>query len=301
MKDNKVKNGVIYGLIAYLIWGILPIYWKLLEDVHAGAVLAHRIVWSFVFMILFILLTKKWTLFVQQCKEVFFSFKSLMTITAASLFISLNWLIFIWAVQHEYVVQASLGYYINPLLSVLMGMIFLKEKLSLAQMLSFLLAGIGVAYLTIDYGIFPWVSFLLAFTFAMYGLLKKVANVSAMFSLAIETLLVTPIALVYLLITFGKDIGFRTTTILEGSLLFFSGVATAIPLLLFGMAVISVPLSMIGFLQYIAPTLMLIIGVFFYGEAFTTAHIITFTLIWISLMMYMSTSLRKKGKKRQVH
>lgn len=301
MNDNKVKSGIILGIIAYILWGFLPIYWKLLDNVPSGAVLAHRIVWSFVFMVLYILFTKRWTLFIQQCKDIFFNAKVLLAITAASIVISLNWLTFIWAVQHDYVVQASLGYYINPLLSVLLGMIFLQEKLSKAQFLSFLLASIGVAYLTIDYGTFPWVSFALAISFATYGLFKKVANVSAVFSLAIETLLVTPLALGYLIFTFGIGIGFGDATITKDILLLFSGVATAIPLLLFGMSVINIPLSMVGFLQYIAPTIMLIIGVFFYGEPFTTAHIITFSLIWISLFIYMSASIRERKKKSTSH
>ena len=297
MIDKKIRHGIFYGLSAYIIWGFLPIYWKLLDNVDAGAVLAHRIIWSFVFMILFILVTKKWSLFIQQCKEIFLNAKVVTLITVASLLISFNWLIFIWAVQNEFVVQASLGYYINPLISVLLGMIFLREKLSKLQIFSFILAGIGVIYLTFDYGIFPWVSFVLAITFALYGLLKKVANVSAVFSLAIETLIVTPIALVYILFVFGGNMGFGQTTISETLLLLFSGVATAVPLLLFGMTVIRIPLSMVGFLQYIAPTLMLILGVFLFGEAFTTAHIITFTLIWLSLIIYMYSSIRDRERK----
>lgn len=298
MTDKHIKQGIIYGLCAYIIWGFLPIYWKLLDGVDAGAVLAHRILWSFVFMIIFIFATKQWSLFVEQCKEIFLNVKVVTLITAASLLISFNWLIFIWAVQNEYVVQASLGYYINPLISVLLGMIFLRERLSKLQITSFVLAGIGVFYLTFDYGVFPWVAFILAFTFAMYGLLKKVANVSAVFSLAIETLIVTPIALLYLIVVFGNDLGFGQTNMTESLLLLFSGMATAIPLLLFGMTVIRIPLSMVGFLQYLAPTLMLILGVFLYGEPFTKAHIITFTLIWMSLIIYMYSSIQNQRRRK---
>lgn len=299
MTNSKVKMGIIYGITAYIIWGFLPIYWKFLENVDAGAVLAHRIIWSFVFMIIFILVTKKWNLFILQCKEIFLNKRVLITITLASLLISFNWLIFIWSVQNNYVVQASLGYYINPLISVLFGIIFLREKLSALQILSFVLAGIGVIYLTFDYGVFPWVSFILAFTFASYGLLKKLANVSAVYSLAIETLIVTPIALIYLLFAFGGSLGFAGTSPTEFSLLVLSGVATAIPLLLFGITVIAIPLSMVGFLQYIAPTLMLLIGVFLYNEAFTNAHLITFGFIWFSLILYMYSSIRKQRKHRE--
>lgn len=298
MSSSKGNIGIIYGLSAYLLWGFLPIYWKFLEGVDAGAVLAHRIIWSFVFMLLFILITKQWTLFIEQCKAIFSNKKVLLSITVASLVISLNWLIFIWAVQNDFVVQSSLGYYINPLISVLFAMIFLGERLANLQIFSFVLAGIGVVYLTIDYGVFPWVSLLLAISFAVYGVLKKVANVNAVHGLAIETLIVTPIALGYLLFTYGGNLGFSGVSPAEVTLLTFSGVATAIPLLLFGLAVVTMPLSVIGFLQYIAPTIMLLIGVFLYGEAFTSAHAITFIFIWISLVLYMYSSLRAQRKQR---
>lgn len=298
MSNTNAKSGIVYGISAYLIWGFLPIYWKFLENIDSGAVLAHRIIWSFVFMIGFILITKRWTLFTQQCKAILNNKKVLITITMASLIISLNWLVFIWAVQNGYVVQSSLGYYINPLISVLFAIVFLRERLSALQLFSFVLAGIGVIYLTVDYGVFPWVSLMLAVTFASYGLLKKVANVDATFGLAIETLIVTPIALIYLLFTFGPGMGFQTTSTSEILLLICSGAATAIPLLLFGIAVTTMPLSVVGFLQYIAPTIMLFIGVFLYKESFTQAHAITFTFIWISLILYMYSSLKKQRKKR---
>lgn len=296
MSNNRVNSGIIYGLSAYFIWGFLPIYWKFLESIDSGAVLAHRIIWSFVFMIGFIIITKRWTLFIQQCKKILQDKKVLITIVIASLFISLNWLVFIWAVQNGYVVQSSLGYYINPLISVLFAVVFLHERLSRLQIISFVLAGIGVVYLTIDYGVFPWVSFMLAITFASYGLLKKLANVDATFGLAIETFIVTPVAFIYLWFSFGIGIGFEDSSLTEIMLLIFSGAATAIPLLLFGMAVITIPLSMIGFLQYIAPTIMLLIGVLLYKEPFTFAHGITFSLIWLSLVLYMYSSLRNQRR-----
>src|SRR5699024_7528206 len=223
-----------FGITAYILWGILPIYWKLLDGANADVVLAHRILWSFVFMLVFIGVTGRWTDFFQECKRMIKKRKKLLIITTASIFISLNWLVFIWAVQNDYVVQASLGYYINPLVSVLFAVIFLKERLSKGQIISFILAAIGVFYLTFDYGIFPWVSFLLAFSFAIYGLLKKLVNMNATFSLTIETLIVTPIALLYLLIATGPSLGFVEGSIDINILLMGAGVATAVPLLLFG-------------------------------------------------------------------
>lgn len=303
MSDNEknVKNGIIIGLSAYLIWGLLPIYWKWLENVSPEIVLSHRIIWSFIFMAFFILVTKKTNAFHAQCKEIIKSKKTMFAIIAASIIISSNWLIFIWAVQNDRVVESSLGYYINPLMNVLLGVFVLKEKLTKAQTTSFILAGIGVTYLTISYGVFPWVSLALASTFAVYGLVKKLVNLNATFSLTLETLIVTPITLIFLIYSSGIDLGFAHETATTNLLLILSGVATAVPLLLFGIAVLHIPLSLAGFLQYIAPTIMLLLGVFLYGEDFTTAHLITFTLIWISLILFMASSLKqhKKNFKQQ--
>lgn len=300
MQERNIKKGIFYGVSAYLIWGFLPIYWKLLEPVSAEVVLAHRIIWSFIFMIVFIVITKQLRSFLKECKKILHHKKTLLIIVSASFIISSNWLIFIWAVQAERVIQVSLGYYINPLMSVLFGVFFLKEKLSPAQVLSFVLAGIGVLYLTITYGVFPWISLSLAATFAVYGLLKKVVPIRSAFSLAIETLIVTPIALIYLVI-FGNNLGFAQGSFSINLLLISAGVATAIPLLLFGSAVQLMPLSMSGFLQYIAPTIMLLMGIFLYNEPFSIPHLITFTLIWISLILYMSTSLQHKKKAELKH
>lgn len=290
------KSGIPTGIVAYILWGLLPIYWNFLEHIGADIVLAHRIIWSFVFMLLFILFTRSWTSFIAECKQIIHNKRKLLFITSASIIISLNWLVFIWAVQNEHVVQTSLGYYINPLISILFGVLLFKEKLSKAQIGSCIIAGIGVLYLTFNYGVFPWISITLAITFALYGLLKKLANIQASFSLAIETFIVTPIAFIYLLSMHGTSLGFTTGAPGDYMLLIFSGVATALPLLLFGSAVLHIPLSMLGFLQYIAPTIMLIIGVFLYGEVFTDAHLITFILIWFSLILYMSASFRKRKK-----
>lgn len=299
MEKQNIKKGIFLGASAYLIWGFLPIYWKFLESASAGAVLAHRIIWSFVFMLILIAATKQMPAFLNELKKILRHKKTLFIIASASIVISFNWLIFIWAVHEEHVIQVSLGYYINPLMSVLLGVIFLKEKLSPAQIVSFLLAGIGVLYLTASYGVFPWVSLGLASTFALYGLLKKIVHISSTFSLAIETLLITPIALSYLIFMFGGSLGFSNGSTSINLLLLGAGVATAVPLLLFGSSVQHIPLSMAGFLQYIAPTIMLFIGVFLYGEEFTSAHLFTFSLIWVSLILYMASPL--KSRKSHVH
>ncbi|MBP1948943.1 EamA family transporter RarD [Virgibacillus litoralis] len=289
-QDNKI--GILYAAGAYLLWGFLPAYWKLIDQVPPDEILAHRILWSFIFMIIVVIVVQKWKLFLKECRIILNDRKKLTGITFASIAISINWLTFIWAVNNEHVIQASLGYYINPLVSILLGMIVLKETLTRGQMLSFLLAAIGVINLTISYGVFPWVSLLLAFSFAIYGLLKKTVDVSAMFGLTIETMIVTPIALIYLLSISGSSLAADPMFSSFGLLLFGAGVVTAIPLLLFASGAKRIPLSMVGFLQYIAPTIMLVLGVFVYQETFSLAHFISFALIWTALIIYMSSAHR---------
>ncbi|SDQ11635.1 chloramphenicol-sensitive protein RarD [Virgibacillus subterraneus] len=296
-QENKI--GIIYAAGAYLLWGFLPAYWKLIDQVPPDEILAHRILWSFIFMIIVVLVVQKWKLFLKECRIILNDRKKLTGITFASVAISINWLTFIWAVNNEHVIQASLGYYINPLVSILLGMIVLKETLTRGQMLSFLLAAVGVINLTISYGVFPWVSLLLAFSFAIYGLLKKTVDVSAMFGLTIETMIVTPIALIYLLSIPGSSLASDPMFSSFGLLLFGAGVVTAIPLLLFASGAKRIPLSMVGFLQYIAPTIMLVLGVFVYQETFSLAHFISFALIWIALFIYMSSAHRSSGRLRE--
>lgn len=299
--NRNIKLGIILGLGAYLMWGFLPIYWKYLESVRPDVVLSHRIIWSCIFMLLIVLFTKQTRSFITECRRILHQKKTLIIITTASILISLNWLIFIWAVQNEYVIQTSLGYYMNPLINVLLSVVFLKETLSKAQITAVALAAIGVIYLTLSYGVFPWVSIVLALTFSIYGLLKKIVQLSPTFSLAIETLIVTPIAIIYLLFTFGPGIGMAGNLLNVNILLVLAGVATAIPLLLFGTAVQHISLSMVGFLQYIAPTIMLFIGIFLYNEAFTKSHLFAFVFIWIALIIYVASTLKPKKQRNISH
>ncbi|WP_068673930.1 EamA family transporter RarD [Oceanobacillus sp. Castelsardo] len=304
--NNQEKTGMMNTAIAYLLWGLIPLYWRALDHVPSGEILAQRILWSFVFMILLILFVGKWNPFMKTCKEILHNKKGLFRITLATLFISVNWLVFIWAVNGENVVQVSLGYYINPLISILLGIIVLKEKSSTSQNVSFILASIGVLYLTFSLGVFPWVSLVLAVTFAFYGLLKKKMNLNAMFGLAIETAIITPIALIY--ISFLPQHHFQMGNALTTTNWLFigAGVVTAIPLLLFGSGAKYIPLAMVGILQYIAPTLMLMMGVFLFNEEFTFSHLIAFLFIWSALVIYMGSHMKpskkrhKPGKVKQV-
>jgi chloramphenicol-sensitive protein RarD len=292
MQSQSSKSGVIYAALAYVMWGVLPLFWNLLEEVDAGHLLAHRIVWSFVTMILIVLVLGKIRPFIQQVKDLFLNKRAFWGLFAASLTVSVNWLVFIWAVNAGHVLQSSLGYYINPLISILLAMIFLKEKSTRLQIASFILAAFGVIYLTVSYGVFPWVSLLLAISFAVYGLLKKVVTIPPMFGLTIETMFVTPLAVLYLLFAPVAE----GTTISTGTavILFLSGAATAAPLLLFAHGARRLTLTQIGLLQYIAPTLMLLLGVTLFGEAFTHAHLIAFSCIWGALVLYTISGIRLK-------
>lgn len=299
MEQNDEKVGIIYTASSYLLWGFLPIYWKLIQEVPAGEILAHRIIWSFLFMVAVILVMRKGKSFIKECKLIIRDKRKLIGISLASVAISINWLTYIWAVNSDHVIQASLGYYINPLVSILLGIIVLNESLTRRQLLSFILAVIGVLYLTISYGVFPWVALLLAFSFGLYGLLKKMVDIGAMFGLAIETMIVTPLALIYVT-TFSENT-FAQNDILSSTNLFLigAGIVTAIPLLLFASGAKKIPLSMVGFLQYIAPTIMLILGVFVYHETFSISHLVSFMLIWIALIIYMGSAYRRPSKRKR--
>ncbi|HET7579994.1 MAG TPA: EamA family transporter RarD [Bacillales bacterium] len=284
--SNEQFLGGAAAIGAYFLWGIMPIYWKLIEGATAKEILANRILWSFVFMILVLLFTKNMARLKHDLKVLAAEPKRLMIMIGASLVITVNWYTFIWAVNHGHVVEASLGYYINPLVSVLLGIVFLKEKLTLWQLVSCGLALVGVLIMTIHTGVFPWVSLGLAMSFGFYGLLKKTVHLPAMTGLTLETSIMTLVALVFL-IFFDTNTGHVLTADpgLEW-LLIGTGVITAIPLLLFAAGANRISLSMVGFFQYIAPTLMLILGTLVYHESFNHEDLIAFVLIWISLVLF---------------
>jgi chloramphenicol-sensitive protein RarD len=292
MEKDTDRLGIVFAVGAYFIWGFLPIYWKFIDYVPAGEILAHRIIWSFIFMVIIVLAVRKWPGFVRECKTILKDKKKFFSITMASVVISINWLTYIWAVNSDHVLQASLGYYINPLVSIILAIIVLKEKLNKSQTISVILASMGVLYLTFSYGVFPWVSLLLAVTFALYGLLKKVVDIPAMYGLTIETMIITPIALIYLFFLPENTFSLPSITTSENVILMGAGVVTAIPLLLFASGAKRIPLAMVGFLQYIAPTLMLLIGVFIYHETFSLEHLISFGFIWLALLIYLGSVYR---------
>ena len=281
------QKGALWVFTAYVLWGFMPIYWKSLHHVSSGEILVNRIIWAFLLTVLALLLMGQGVKLVNDLKDLWKTQKQFWSLCAASFLVTINWFTYIWSVNHDFIVQASLGYYINPLVSVLLGIIFLKEALNRNQKAAFLLAAAGVTILTIHYGVFPWISFVLAITFALYGLIKKHIKVDATRGLAIETAFTVPIALIaYGWIFSTGDAVIMDTNPLTVVLLILTGIATALPLVFFAKGVPSIPLYVTGFLQYIAPTMMLIIGVLIYGESFGKFEWLSFAFIWIALLVF---------------
>lgn len=290
---ENYKQGIFFGLAAYVLWGILPVYWKALELVSPFEILSSRFMWSCVFVFLLIIFQKKWLLFTKEVKQVFSNVKTGAAMAAAGITISFNWGTFIWAVNNGHIVETSMGYYINPLVSILFAVVFLRERLDKMQLAAITCAFIGVASMVYSFGKIPWVSLTLAFTFALYGLLKKILPVSALTSIMLETLLITPLALVYECTLWQQGVSFYASGNLQVIMMLTgAGVVTAIPLLLFTAGARLLPLKIIGFLQYISPTLTLLIGVFVYNEAFTASHLLAFGWIWAALLLFIVSQLR---------
>lgn len=290
---ENYKQGIFFGLAAYVLWGILPVYWKALELVSPFEILSSRFMWSCVFVFLLIIFQKKWPLFAKEVKQVFSNVKTGAAMVAAGITISFNWGTFIWAVNNGHIVETSMGYYINPLVSILFAVVFLRERLDKMQLAAITCAFIGVASMVYSFGKIPWVSLTLAFTFALYGLLKKFLPVSALTSIMLETLLITPLALVYEYSLWQQGVSFYASGNLQVIMMLTgAGVVTAIPLLLFTAGARLLPLKIIGFLQYISPTLTLLIGVFVYNEAFTASHLLAFGWIWAALLLFIVSQLR---------
>ncbi len=289
-------GGLLAAACAFVLWGVLPVYWKLLQEVPAYEILCHRMSWSLVLTLGLVFLTGRQAVFLQALKER----KNLITFTATGLLLALNWLLYIWAVNAGFIVEASLGYFINPLINVLFGMIFFREKMRPVQWLALLLAFLGVLYLTIYYGRFPWIAIALAVTFATYGLLHKKNDLGALDGLCLETgILFLPAAavLVGLACTGAGSLG---RIDLSGSLLLVgTGVITTVPLLFFGYAAKKIPLSTLGLMQYLAPSINLVIGVFVYGEEFPRTRMVGFMLIWGALAIFMIENMFRRFRKKK--
>ena len=288
-RGNEQVWGVFYAVMAFIIWGISPAYWKLMKNIPSIEIIAHRIVWSFVFLLPLIVLRGRWHEFTAAIKNI----RTFGILLSTAILVSGNWLIYIWAINSDYLLEASLGYYINPLVNVLLGMVFLKERLRPLQIAAVLIACTGVLYQTVLYGQFPWIALSLAFSFGFYGLIRKAAPVGSLVGLTVETMLLFIPSAVYLvyLDRLGAGSLFRVNFTLDG-LLMFTSVATAVPLLLFALGAKRINLSTLGLLQYIGPSGMFLLAVFAYSEPVSFGQIITFVCIWIALALYSFDSIR---------
>lgn len=295
-----LRQGYLYGIGAYVMWGILPLYWKLIDFIPAYEILAHRILWSFVFVLGILYFQGN----IHRLKEVISDKNNVLRLFCSTVFITINWGLYIWAINSEHVVEASMGYYMNPLFVVLIGVLVLKEKLSIYQMISLFMAALGVVIITVQYGSIPWVSLILAISFAFYGLMKKKLKLDATVGLALETAILTPIVLSFIL--YRQYLGIEaigTVSAASVSILIGSGIVTALPLLWFAEGANIIPLSSMGFLQYIAPTISLILGIFVFKESFTRAHMISFGFIWAGLIVYslaQINEMRKQNIKKEI-
>ncbi len=287
--------GVIYAGAAFVIWGLAAVYWKELGSVPPLEIIAHRVAWSFFFLFSLIILQRQWNQFVVILQNP----RMLLILLSTSILVGANWLLYVWAVNNNHLLQASLGYYINPLVNVVLGMVFLKERLRRPQILAVLLATIGVLYLTIQYGQFPWIAICLAMSFGLYGLIRKVAPVSPLVGLTVETLLLLLPAIGYLLYLDFQGTGTIFRVSLKFDLLLIGcAPLTAVPLLFFTAGAKRLYLSTVGLMQYIGPSGMFLLAVFYYHEPFSTAQIWTFVMIWTALVIYSTDSVMYYRRER---
>lgn len=294
---RQAMLGGIGAASGYAFWGLTVIFYKQLTHVPPYEVLAHRTLWSVLLTVALIFLFKRRAAFFAALTNK----RLLLTLTATSLIIGTNWFVFIYSINEERVLETSLGYYINPLISVLIGVAFLSEKLTRPQITAVVLAAIGVIIMTIDFGEVPWISLFLAVTFAIYGYLRKITKVDPLEGLAIEVIILLPFAIAYLVFMESSE---GTALMHEGSwtvfLLMLAGPMTVIPLFLFNYGAQRIRLATLGLMQYLAPTVQLVIAVWMYGEALTDTHLVTFGLIWAGLALFSWDTWRRERELRRV-
>ena len=288
---GETRRGVLLGLAAWVMWGFFPLYWPLLEPAGAIEILAHRIFWSMLVMVGLVIATRRRA----TLRATFAVRRTRRLLAAASVLITVNWGTDIWGVNHHHVVETSLGYFINPLVSVLMGVLLLGERLRTLQWVALGIAGVAVLALTVEYGHPPWVALILAFSFGSYGLAKKKANAGAVESLVIETAVISPVALgyiVFLMLTGAST--FENHGVWHVVLMMGTAVITVVPLLCFGGAATRIPLSTLGLMQYLTPTVQFILGLVVFGEPMPPMRWVGFGLIWLALALFTVESLRNR-------
>ncbi|MDQ6655694.1 MAG: EamA family transporter RarD [Verrucomicrobiota bacterium] len=286
---QQERRALIAGIAAFGFWGIIPVFWKFLRAVAASEILAHRFVWTTAFLVCLLTWQRRWPEVAAAAR----SRRTILYCLASGTAISCNWLMFIWAVNANRVLETSLGYFMTPLVNVLFGAVFLRERLTRAQFAAVVLATLGVLNLTFGYGRFPWIALGLCISWGFYGLLRKASRTAAIPGLFFETTLLLPVAVAYLVVLQTRGaIFFGPAHAGLSAVLISSGVITGAPLVWFGVAARHLRLSTIGFLQYLAPSGTFFLGVFLYHEPFTRAHLLTFTLIWIALAIFTTEAIR---------
>src|SRR5680860_24476 len=293
----EIRRGFLLGAAAYSMWGLFPLYWPLLKPAGAVEILAHRIVWSLVATAVLIVVLKRR----KNLKVVLTTPRTRAILAIAAVVIAVNWGTYIWGVNNDHVVEASLGYFINPLVTVMMGVLVLGERLRRLQWVAMGLATVAVVGITIEYGRPPWVALVLAFSFGTYGLAKKKANAGAVESLTVETLVLTPIALGYLLWLMGQGTStFGHAGLGHVALIVGTGVVTAIPLICFGAAATRVSMTTLGMLQYLAPTIQFALGVFLFHEPMPTMRWLGFALVWVALAIFTFETVNHRRRQMRL-
>lgn len=297
MDHKQYISGLIFGASAFLLWGLLPIYWKLVDDISPYLIFAHRAFWSFVFMTILLFINRR----IPELKEALLNPRTIKITTLSAILISMNWLIFIWAINNGYIIESSLGYFINPLVMTVFGVFFYKEKLSRYEWIGIGFATLGVIIKSLYYGSVPIIALLLAISFALYGLLKKKSDLDALLGLGVETLIISLPCLIYILLAEYHSVGISNNfPAYYWPLIMVSGIVTALPLILYGKGAKILPMTIMGFLQYIAPSLMLLLGIFVYKEEFTVYDMIPFGMIWIGLVFFSYSQFRLLFKMKYV-
>jgi chloramphenicol-sensitive protein RarD len=286
-----MRSGIIYAALAFFCWGLFPIYFHALGEVPPLQILAHRMLWSLAFLLVVLLLRRQWKwLNVVRQPRVFFSFM------LSALLLSANWLVYIWSVANHHVIEASLGYFINPLVNIVLGYLILKERMRPLQWAAIGVAALGVGWLTWQAGTVPWIALFLALSFGGYGLLRKTAALGPLEGLSFETIVLFPLAAGYViwLTVQGQNVFINTASDTTRWLLIMAGPLTAIPLLLFATGARKIPLSILGLLQYLSPTLQFLLGVLLFKEAFTADRLVGFALIWGALALFAGEGLLRR-------
>lgn len=292
----STRTGVFNALAAYFMWGVAPIYFKLIDSISADEIMIHRVLWSTIFLAVIVILMRKWS----ALKQIIMTPKTLLGLTITASFLGVNWFLFIWAVNNDHLLDASLGYYINPLFSVALGVIFLGERLRKWQLIAVLLAIVGVLIQLVALGTLPIISLALAGTFGIYGLLRKKIHVDSFVGLLVESLLMLPIALIYwffFVTSETSNLANNDTSL--NLLLMAAGLVTTAPLLCFTAAAKRLTLSALGFFQYIGPSMMFVLATFYYLEPFNAIKLITFGFIWAALVVFSVDSIRHNTSRRQ--